>query len=187
MGSTLRYLAVDGEDSAILDWFDHLDAPPRRVPVERGSVLYFRELGPLVHDGAGRIDSAASPVATVIPARSVRSILWTAGEVHFLATPLRSRFPGLDRIRRQFGNWLGQFNPVYQGRPGDWDYNLEGSIRNYDSAVYAMPGAMAALERGTYFVADDDNDIFLDKLCRRVALRGVTCDERSSAGAIRGP
>jgi len=184
MGSTLRYLAVDGEDAAILDWFDQLDTPPLRVAIERGVVLYFRELGALVYDDTGRVDPSASPIATVVPARSVRSILWTAGEIHFPATPIRSLFPELDRIRRHFGKWLGHFTTVYEGSPGNWDYYLEGSIRNFDATVFAMPRAMAALERGTYFVADDDNEIVLDTLCRGLALRGVTCDGGPSAGDI---
>ena len=98
-----------------------------------------------------------------------------------MTTPLRSRIPEPRiRTRRQFVKWLGQFDPVYEGRPGDWDYYLEGSIRNEDSTVYAMPGWMAALERGTYFVADDDNDLVIDTVCRSLALRGVTCGEPSA-------
>jgi hypothetical protein len=57
--------------------------------------------------------------------------------------------------------------------PGDWDYYLEGSIRNYDDKVFALPSAMDALRRGQYFVADNDDDFVLDKVCKSLRLRGV--------------
>jgi hypothetical protein len=175
MSSTVRYLAVDGEDAIVLDWFGRHDPAPRQVRTERNHVLYFRDLGPLAYDAKGEIDARASPVITLFPARQRRSILWTAGEVCFLATPLRERFPGLHRIRRQFVTWLSQFELVHDRPPGVWDDYLQGTIKHYDSRVYALPGASTALRRGTYFVGDDDNEVVLDRLCRALALRGVQC------------
>jgi hypothetical protein len=177
VSSTVRYLAVDGEDAIVSDWFGRLDPEPVRSATARSTTLYFRDHGPLTFDSNGDIDPRASPVATWFPSRQRRSILWSAGEVHFLATPLRAQFPRLDRIRSQFVTWLSQFELVHDRPPGDWDYYLEGSIRQYASRVYALRGASAGLRRGTYFVADDDNERALERICRSLALRGVQCGE----------
>jgi len=56
---------------------------------------------------------------------------------------------------------------------GDWDYYLEGTLKRSDSKIFALPAAFSALQRGQYFVADDDNEFVLDKLCRSLRLRGV--------------
>jgi hypothetical protein len=177
MGSTVRYLAIDGEDASILEWFGQLEPPPVRDANELGTALHFAALGPLVHEASGAIDTSASPIVTLYPARSRRAILWTAGEVHFL--PVRGRQPGLDRIHRQFVTWLKRFDLVFSGKPGAWDYYLEGSIRNYGSPVYALPQALAALGDRTYFVGADDSERVLDQLCRSLALRGVMCGDAS--------
>jgi hypothetical protein len=180
MGFTVRYLAVDGEDVLVANWFDQLHPPPDRIPLNRGEVLFFRDMGHLVWAEPRTIDTAVSPIVSLVSARRARGVLWTAGEVHFLPSSMRSRFPALEHVRRQFMRWLGRFDLVYDGKPGEWDYFLEGSIRNSGSRIYATPGAVTALNQGSYFVSDDDNDAVLDDLCRILALRGVTCDDRAS-------
>jgi hypothetical protein len=87
-----------------------------------------------------------------------------------------SKFPRLNAISRQFRRWLEQFPCVFSRRHGfvgEWDYYLEGSIRNYDTDICALPNAMAELRAGAYFVAEEDNDLRLEKICRMLDLRGV--------------
>jgi len=185
MGSTHRFLAIGDESDRVLDWFRSLPNPPQETtPSSRGRWLHFREIGPLAftgsQTGAGEIDPKRSPVVSFFPARRRRGVLWTAGEVHFLATPLKELFPTLDRVSRQFARWLSQFERVFSRRSptDDWTYYLEGSILNYDSDVYALPDAAAELRRGQYFVADDDSATAVDTLCRTLRLRGVECSPR---------
>jgi hypothetical protein len=178
MGTTYRYLATVEEASTVLDWFRAL--PERAVESVRddGSVFYFRDFGSL--------DSAAkkSPVVNVfLPVRK-RGVLTTIGEVHFLAMPL-SEFPGLNKVNKRFRAWLEENPCVYSHRPEfvhEWDYFLEGSARNWDPEIFALPGGMAALQRGSYFVAGDDNDSLLDRVCRALELRGVEGVQRLSNG-----
>ena len=60
------------------------------------------------------------------------------------------------------------------GRSGEWDYYLEGGLRNLDTPIFALPTAMAALRNGQYFASHDANDFVLDRLVRSLKLRGVT-------------
>jgi len=182
----VRYLGVDDDRELIQAWIDGLDARPERSPRPRGELLHFRDLGPIAHTASGEVDVKASPLVSWFEPRLVRGILWTAGEVHFLATPLHDRFPGLDRVRRQLVRWLSQFEVVFdaKGRAvGDQGYFLEGSIQNDHLPLYALPRAYAALQRGSYFVSDDDNDEAIDRICRKLALRGVTCADPPAHGA----
>jgi hypothetical protein len=174
MGVTVRFLAMEREADLVLNWFRALSSPPRAIATDRGATMHFAELGPLIGP-PGPIDGTSSPVVTLLLPRRRRGILLTAGEVHFLPTPLRKQFPALHEIRRDFGRWLRNFDCVFSrsSRPGDWDYYLEGSIRNFDSDVFALPEAMAALRAGQYFVADDDTAEVLDRLCKSLRLRGV--------------
>jgi len=160
MSVTYCYLAMESECGAVLDWFRKVVGPPRIVATDRGVAMYFENLGSLV-GFPGPIDSKSSPIVTVFVPRRRRGVLLTAGEVHFLATHLRKQFPALDGISQDFGRWLRQFDCVFSrsSRPGEWDYFLEGSLRNFDSEIRALPGAMAALRGGQYFVADDDTPI----------------------------
>ena len=113
-------------------------------------------------------------VSVFLPVRK-RGVLTTIGEVHFLATPL-SEFPGLHRINKRFRDWLSANPCVYSHKPGfahEWDYYLEGSAKNWDPEIFALPAGMQALQNGSYFVAGDDNDFVLDRVCQSLELRGV--------------
>jgi hypothetical protein len=175
VATTYRYLAVGNEDASIRSWFASLDPPPIVVDDERGEWLHFREIGPIRHDKAGRVDVEGSPLVSLFSAAERRGVVWAAGEVHFLTTRLPRAYPALEGVRRQFERWIRSFDVVWDGEPGDWDYFLEGSLRNHTGAVYALPDAMAALREGTYFVSEGDGDGVLDVLCRSLSLRGVVC------------
>jgi hypothetical protein len=175
MGTTYRFVTDPREPSEVLAWFRALSAPPVEVDMQHSFVLFFREFGPLAHDTSGAINAKASPIATVVLPRVRRGILWTVGEVHFLATPLRKRFPALHKVSSAFSKWLSACSRVYPDENGQFNYYLEGSIRNFDSPVFAFESGLAALRAGKYFVADEDNEHVLDNLCRQLRLRGVEC------------
>jgi len=179
MGTTYRYLASPTEPSEVLAWFRSLPQAPTEVETERSTVFYFRECGPLMYESDGRIDSKASPVATIFQPRIRRGALWTAGEVHFLATPLRQQYPALHMTSKAFSNWLAGHRCVHSQEKADdqFAYYLEGSIRNYDSPVFALPSGLIALEAQRYFVAEDDTESKLESICRYLRLRGVGCSD----------
>ncbi len=185
MGSTYRFLEAPGEPSAVMAWFRALPRPPTEVPTPRGHLLHFRELGPLALEG-GHPVAQRSPVVNVFLPRVRRGILWTIGEVHFLATPLRQRFPELQRVSLAFKRWLARNECVYEGphpKVSAWAYYLEGSVRNYDPPIYAFPSGAAALRAGRYFVGDGDNELTLDKLCAALRLRGLAPEPGSDPTA----
>lgn len=169
MGTTYRILATVEEGSAILDWFRALPERPVESVRDDGSLFYFRDFGPLDSD------AKKSPVVSVLLPLRTRGVLTTIGEVHFLATPL-SAFSGLAKINRRFREWLAMNPCVYSRRPDfihEWDYYLEGSAKNWDPDIRALPAGMAALQRGAYFVDHGDNNFVLDRVCRALQLRGV--------------
>jgi hypothetical protein len=184
VATTYRYLAVGEENEEVLGWFRRADPPPAVVETEPGTWLWlhFRAFGPLGRDATGAIDVDASPLVGLIPAGTTRGVLWTAGEVHFRTKRLPRVFPPLERVRDRFHRWLQSFDLVWDGRSSDWEYFLEGSIQNYESPVYALPGAMAALRQGAYFVTADETQGRLDSLCKKLALRGVQCTDNSPTG-----
>lgn len=179
MGTTYRFIAAPSEPSEVLGWFRSLPSPPEEVTTDRGATLYFRECGPLIYDANGRIDPMVSPVATVFLPHVRRGVLWTVGEAHFLATPLRQHFPGLHKVSSAFSKWLLHLPCVYtnKNKENEFGYYLEGSIRHYDPPVHAFDSGLSALESGRYFVGDGDNDQVLDSLCKALRLRGVDCAE----------
>ena len=126
------------------------------------------------------VDVERSPVVLLVLPQVRHGILWTAGEVQFLAEKMRSSFPGLQRVLTNFRQWLRAF-PVVFRQPrlpetsgGPWDYYLEGGIRNVSDEVFALPAGMTALGRGQYFVWQEDSEGRLDTVLRMLRLRGVT-------------
>jgi hypothetical protein len=181
MGTTHRYLEDPGGDSLVLGWLRTAALDLLEVPVPpHGVALYFREFGPLVLSDDGTMNPHRSPMVSVFLPRSRRGILWTVGEVHFLATPLRKLHPGMDKLNRRFSAWLRKFECVFAKqqcpRP-EWAYHLEGSAKAYDPPIYALPSGLEALHSGRYFVARDDTEFQLDRLCKQLRLRGVQCGE----------
>lgn len=146
-------------------------------------IFHFHAFGPLVSEH-NAVDPKRSPLVSIAMPRRERGVLTTVGEVHFLPTNLPRAFPGLASIHRRFQAWLAGLDLIYDGQSGDWDYYLEGSVRNHDTRIYALPGAMSELGTGAYFVGDDDNDDRIDIVCRMLALRGVQCSDPS--GDISG-
>jgi hypothetical protein len=175
MGITHRFIADPLEPSKVLAWFRTLNAPPMEVEMARGLVLFFKQCGALAYDANGAIDGKASPIATVFLPRVRRGTLWTVGEVHFLASRLGKRFPALHKVSSSFFEWLSAHSCVYPDANQEFDYDLEGSIRNFDPPIFAFESGAAALRAGRYFVADDDTEFMLDKLCSQLRLRGVEC------------
>lgn len=126
------------------------------------------------------VDTNRSPVVLFIQPQVRHGILWAAGEVQFLPEKMSTTFPALQRLLVRFRKWLRTF-PVVFRQPrlpetsgGPWDYYLEGGIRNVCDELYALPGGMAALQRGQYFVwqgASSDHEV----LIRQLRLRGVEC------------
>jgi hypothetical protein len=179
MGTTYRFISDPSAPQEVAAWFRTLEAPPTEVPTERGATLYFKSAGQLAYKSDGVIDPKTSPLASMILPRIRRGVLWTVGEVHFLAAPLRQRFPALHKISSEFSKWLGSHECVYSNKSqsNSYNYYLEGSIQNYDPPVFAFPSGIEALRKGQYFVADDDSEFRLDKLCQSLRLRGVVCSQ----------
>jgi hypothetical protein len=177
MGTTYRFIADPHEPSEVLAWFRALSVPPTEVEKERGVLLLFGEPGSLAYDASGAIDAKASPLVSIFSPRVRRGILWTVGEVHFLSTPVRKRFPALHRVSSAFSDWLSTRHCGYSDQNDEFGYYLEGSIKNFDSAVFAFESGLRALRAGRYFVADDDTEFLLDQLCQKLRLRGVECSE----------
>lgn len=169
MGATFRFLSSVEEASLVLDWFRNCPERPIEQPDEHRSIFHFREFGPL------QSDAQTSPVVNVFRPIRKKGILTTVGEVHFLAKPITS-IPGLHRVSRQFAKWLQELPCVFSRRRSiskEWDFFLEGSIRNYDAEIYALPSGIIALQQGCYFVSECDGEHMLSKLIRTLELRGV--------------
>jgi hypothetical protein len=178
MGTVYRYIEEPREPSKVLDWVRSGAIDVEEVPLPLGVLFCLREFGPLILADDGSVDVHRSPLVTVFVPRIRRGILWTVGEVHFLATPLRRLYPPLHRLNRALGNWLQHFECVFaNGRcpKPEWEYHLEGFVRNDASPIFALPDGLQALNSGQYFVAKDDTELQLDKLCQALRLRGVQC------------
>ena len=179
MSTTYRFIENPTESSSVLRWFRALPVPPEEVQAQRATVLFFRSFGALAYAGSGAIDPKLSPVVTIYLPRTVRGALWSVGEVHFLSTPLKERFPELHKINNAFSKWLRQFEIVFSNKSGgvsEWNYYLEGSVTHYDSPVFGLPSGLQAIQNNQYFIADDDNEAVIEKVCSSLRLRGVHCD-----------
>src|SRR5688572_3254157 len=108
MGGTYRFLATVEEGEAVLNWFRALPDPPVESPHTDGMLCYFRCFGPLK-------SQSDSPLVNIFQPQRARGVLTSIGEVHFLASPI-AQFPELNRIAKQFRNWLFQFTRVYSHR-----------------------------------------------------------------------
>jgi len=182
MGTTYRFLANPSEPSEVIAWYRALAPSPVEVQGRNGLWLYFKNEGPLIGGDNGEVDPKHSPVVSLFLPRVRRGVMWTVGEVHFLATPLRKRFPELHKVSSAFSKWLSANECVYSNKPsfkGEWNHFLEGSVMNYDAPVFAFPSGLAALRNGQYFVAEDDTVARLDKLCSSLRLRGIQCSQEA--------
>ena len=179
MSVTHRFIANPTEPSEVMAWFQSLDTPVTRAATEYGHALHFRDFGPLSYLHTGGIDADTSPVATIVLPQVRRSALWTVGEVHFRATPLRKQFPQLHKISTAFSEWLSSLDCVYSNKRQEnpYAYYLEGSAKNEDAPIFAFPSALKALKKEQYFVGHMDNEFRLDTICKMLRLRGVDCAE----------
>ena len=177
MGITYRFIEEPKKTSKVLEWFRALPLPPAEHETAHGVVLYFRELGLLVNDEKGVVDSGKCPVVNLFLPQVKRGVLWTVGEVHFLATPLRKLFPELHKISSKFSHWLSEYECAFTSTSANnpYDYYLEGSVRNFDCPILAFDSGLAAIRGGRYFAAERDNDFVLDKVCSALSLRGIEC------------
>ena len=106
MGTTYRFLADIEEANIVINWFRDLPEPPAEQSHEDGILLYFDKLGPLLND------YKLSPLVNVFMPKKLRGVLTSAGEVHFVASPMK-RFPQLSEVNRKFRKWLNQYHLVF--------------------------------------------------------------------------
>ena len=176
MGTTFRFIASLGEANQIVEWFSSLPEKPKVIPTNNGFWIHFSNLGKLIENSSGGIIASESPLVSIFPPQTRLGCLWTVGEVHFLATPLRERFPHLHKVSSSFCRWLESSQLVFSRKQKieeDFSYFLEGSIQNFGSEIYALPDGLKELKRGRYFVSEQDNAALLDNIKRKLLLRGV--------------
>lgn len=176
MASTYYYIATPCEHE-ILSWFRLQSEAPEEYPKEEGCTLYFPCFGELARDGNGGFDVSRSPVVTVIEPQIRRKVLWSIGEVHFLAKNASSTLPAFERLRKRFQKWIKQYPMAWDHKKdgvGGHGYYLAGGIKNIAEQVFVLPSASAALEAGQYFVAHDEGN--LDRICKALRLRGIECE-----------
>lgn len=177
MATTYYFLSAPDELD-VLDWFRSQSEIAEEHSNAQRLLLFYRQYGPLAHAEDGRPDATRSPLVSIYSPKIRKSALWTVGEVHFLWKG-SSRFPALERLRKRFQTWLRD-RPVAWERKQDglaegYGYYLEGSVKNVVDTVYGFPEGLIAFEAGQYFVAEHDNEAVLDRLCRKLRLRGVDC------------
>ena len=83
-----RYIEAPGEPSPVLAWL-RAAAEAEEISLPRGVAFHFRQCGELVVADDNSVDVHGSPLVTVFVPQVRRGMLWTVGEVHFWATPLR--------------------------------------------------------------------------------------------------
>jgi hypothetical protein len=175
VASTYRYLSDPAEPDMVRLWFRQLRETPEEIESRQNLVLYFRQFGSLERLVDGTIDFKTSPIVSMFLPKKRRGALWTTGEVHFNATSLPKTFPELHKVNLRFVEWLRSFERVhpYEAKPDPYEYYLEGSVRNFDSPVFALPSGLAALRREQYFVSEFDTEGRLDAICKCLRLRAV--------------
>lgn len=176
-GSGFCFVEAPGLGSDVVEWFRRMSEPPEETPTAHGMVLYFRGFGPLAYNETGAIDVARSPVVSIVLPTVRREILWTVGEVNFLSTLSLPQNRQVKNVVRSFATWLRGHQRVYEQSPkadNPLAYYIEGSARNRGD-IYALPSGMTHLQRGGYVVSFRDNALVVDRVCRRLRLRGVDC------------
>ena len=175
--TTTYYFISSPDDQSVINWFRSQPEVAEEYPNEVRLLLFYRQFGGLAREADGTIDAERSPLVSIYSPKVRRGVIWTVGEVHFLAKG-RSLYPGLEMIRRRFEKWLKAKPTIWRrmnSPPEGHGYQLEGSIQNIANVVYAFPDGMIAFDSGRYFVAERDNELVLEKLCRTLRLRGVEC------------
>jgi hypothetical protein len=168
------YLALEEDQRLVTDWFAAL---AHAVTVDENAdrvLYYFRDMAK-EPPASSVLNQSRMPLVFLTKPQKRLGTLWTDAQVLFTPTPFRSQFPHLFKVHKAFGSWLRQFPLVFAQKSGsisDWNYYLEGSIRNYASELYALPNAMKALGKGQYFVHHRDRLTADSQLARTLRLRG---------------
>jgi hypothetical protein len=132
--------------------------------------VWFKDLGEL----GDSLDD--SPVVLIDAPRQIANGLWTIGRLTFTPTGCRSRFPGLYAMLRRVRARLESETVVWSHRSpaeGQFNYFLEGTVRNHDYVLYGFPSALRSLQSGVYFVDCDETPGTMERLRRTLRLRGV--------------
>lgn len=129
MSATHAFVAVDEDLDLLTSWFENTGVPFHRHDQPGHLVIHFHEMGPLMEMASGKIDTEQSPIIWIQKPKQIRRSLWTSGEVIFSPTPLREKFPEMERINRKLAKWFRDFPLVYAQRKQEiqyeWAYYLE--------------------------------------------------------------
>jgi hypothetical protein len=183
MSVSYHFLASERDYQLVTTWFAAFENKTTMKERPDGTWLYFREMTTVPLPDSEHINQEATPLVWISKPKKRSDILWSDGEVCFTATPLKSQFPELNKISMQFAKWLKQFDLVFARKDNvtpEWGYYLEGGIQNVSEKLYDLPDALAALQKGRYFVHHRANDAVLDAVAKALRLRGYDFDTNYS-------
>ncbi|RYY90399.1 MAG: hypothetical protein EOO15_02700 [Chitinophagaceae bacterium] len=165
-----RFIEDPALNSSVVGWLRQQELVAVETAYERGIAFHYSSLGPLHLKPDGSIDVERSPIVKVDLPAVRRQVLWTVGEVSFLAAPL-SQFPELEKLRRSFLKWFAGHPLVYDSHDTgthQYDYYLEGSAMNW-GPIRALPSGLSALKSERYFVSCRETDGSLSTVCKSFA------------------
>jgi len=170
-GSWLAYASIDlNETNSLIERVTASEHDVESANVGNSIRFWLRDQGPL----ESALDD--SPVVVVYPPRMISDRLFTLGRFFFPQPQLSKRFPAIAKIRRKIESDLKCATVLWTlgaTESGEFDYYLEGSIRNQLRMVYGMQSSIPYLRQEGYFVLGDESEPFMETLRRKLALRGV--------------
>ena len=170
-GSWIAYASTEpNETSSLIERVTDSEHDVESANVGNSIRFWLRDLGPLGNTLEG------SPVVVFYPPRKLSDRLFTLGRFFFPQPELSKHFPAIARIRRKIEGDLKSTKVLWTrgaSDSGQFDYYLEGSIRNQLRTVYGMQSSIPYLRQEGYFVLGDESEAFMETLRRRLALRGV--------------
>lgn len=172
MSSWLAFASVDSNESdSLLNLVLNNRSDVVRSDQENHSRFWFKDFGEL------GVSLEESPVIQFYPPRKIADHLWTIGRFMFPQSNLQKKYPQLNKIKKTIKEELQRGIQLWNWKhpqEGEFNYYLEGSIKNHDYEIYGMPSSVPYLRKEGYFIEGEETVGMLDTLRKTLALRGVT-------------
>ena len=171
MSSWLTFASVDVNESDYLLGLIQENREVVRADKDNHLRFWFKDLGDL----GPSLDE--SPVVLFYPPHKIADRLWTIGRFMFPQVHLQKKYPLLNKIKKTIKEELQRGILLWNWehpQEGEFNYYLEGSIKNHDYEIYGMPSSLPYLRKEGYFIEGEETNGLLDTLRKTLALRGVT-------------
>ncbi len=177
---SLDYLHQSRDITLYFPQYGHLNFWPEKIDLtdypensERWRTAVLVEADQTTHSGKKRIDSDASPIASLVIPRFEKNIYWTSGAIGFQGRNIKQNLPEFYKVVGKINHRLSKFELVYSSKTKENKFPNQICLTGIYQKLHALPHAYSHLKNGGIFADYYCSEMEIQKFLNNLNIPGI--------------